>query len=425
MGERISFKTNGTATLARFAPPGMRWRAALVVLAVGAALVPISPAAVERLYSNGLYAVVQRAITSASNLAPVAGFDVAIAVAAILWIVLAVRDIGARGGSALRGAGRVVLRTVIWSAAVYLLFLLAWGLNYRRVRLADRLEFNAAAVTADAARTMANVAVDHVNALYEPAHAAGWGPADAIDPGLAAAFARAVREVGGPAAVAVARPKRTMLDWYFRRAAVSGMTDPFFLETLIASDVLPFERPFVVAHEWSHLAGLADEGEANFLGWLTCLHGSTSDRYSGWLFFYQEVLTSVAREDRPVITAKLAAGPRDDLRASHDRLLRNVSPRVSALGWRVYDSYLKANRVEAGAASYAEVVRLVLGVRFADDWRPVLRPQGPRRRVGGRPSGRPDDVGRSKDGPLQKRRRGAHSRVAAIVLVIHALEKQP
>ena len=37
------------------------------------------------------------------------------------------------------------------------------------------------------------------------------------------------------------------------------------------------------------------------------------------------------------------------------------SPQVSAAGWRVYDQYLKANRVEAGAASYAQVVRLVLG----------------------------------------------------------------
>jgi hypothetical protein len=53
--------------------------------------------------------------------------------------------------------------------------------------------------------------------------------------------------------------------------------------------------------------------------------------------------------------------------------MRNVSPRISAAGWRVYDSYLKANRVEAGAASYAEVVRLVLGVRFDADWRPVRR----------------------------------------------------
>ena len=51
---------------------------------------------------------------------------------------------------------------------------------------------------------------------------------------------------------------------------------------------------------------------------------------------------------------------------------RDVNPRVSAAGWQIYDSYLKANRIESGAASYAEVVRLVLGVRLHD--RPVLTP---------------------------------------------------
>jgi len=62
----------------------------------------------------------------------------------------------------------------------------------------------------------------------------------------------------------------------------------------------------------------------------------------------------------------LDAGPRADLRAARDRYARDVSPRVASAGWRAYDSYLKANRVEAGTASYAEVVRLVLGVRLAD-----------------------------------------------------------
>ena len=47
------------------------------------------------------------------------------------------------------------------------------------------------------------------------------------------------------------------------------------------------------------------------------------------------------------------------------RYAREVSPRVSTAGWRVYDSYLKANRVAAGTASYDEVIRLVLGTRVA------------------------------------------------------------
>jgi hypothetical protein len=182
-----------------------------------------------------------------------------------------------------------------------------------------------------------------------------------------------VNEVDGARRIRVARPKHTVLDWYFRRAAVSGMTDPFLLEILVASDVLPFERPFVVAHEWSHIAGIAHEGDANFVAWLSCVHGSAAHRYSGWLMLYEQVLPSVGREDRAVIAARLSAGPREDLRASRERLLRNVNPRVSAFGWRFYDSFLRANRVESGAASYAEVVRLALGVRFGPEWTPTLR----------------------------------------------------
>ena len=41
--------------------------------------------------------------------------------------------------------------------------------------------------------------------------------------------------------------------------------------------------------------------------------------------------------------------------------------------WRVYDSYLKANRVESGVRDYGEVVRLLAGTRFDERWRPVLK----------------------------------------------------
>ena len=50
-----------------------------------------------------------------------------------------------------------------------------------------------------------------------------------------------------------------------------------------------------VAHEWAHLAGYADEGEANFVGWLVCIDAGDAARYSGWLFLYSEVLSGLDR----------------------------------------------------------------------------------------------------------------------------------
>jgi hypothetical protein len=197
--------------------------------------------------------------------------------------------------------------------------------------------------------------------------------ATSLDRDLADAFARAQRDLGIRRPAIPARPKHTVFDFYFRRAAVSGMTDPYFLETFIASDLLPFERPFVIAHEWSHLAGIAEEGDANFLGWLTCLRGQAAHQYSGWLFLYGEAMEAVNPATARAIGAALEEGPRADLLALRARFLAHVSPTVQAAGWRVYDQYLKANQVERGAESYADVVRLVLGASFSPDWVPALR----------------------------------------------------
>src|SRR5262245_11442338 len=290
------------------------------------------------------------------------------------WVLLAVRDFSrAPRYSRWRTVGRIGLRTLAWSAAAYLAFLVMWGFNYRRVRLVDKLEFSGDRVTTDAALALATQAVEQMNTLHGPAHEQGWTTGDAIDRALADAFERGVRDTGGAHTVVPGRPKRSLLDWYFRSAAVSGMTNPYFLETLVASDVLPFERPMVLAHEWSHLAGIADEGEANFVAWIVCVRSTPTHRYSAWLTLYQEVLPSVVRGDRAALDAKVGPGPRQDLQAIRERYLRNVSPRVSAVGWQVYDSYLKANRVESGTASYTEVVRLILGMRFSEPWTPARR----------------------------------------------------
>ena len=351
----------------------MCWRAALIAVAVAAALLPIPPAFIERWYSTLVYPSIQALTTSASNRAPFALFDTLIAATTLCWLIALGIDIRRQGDDWGRIASRLLLRVVVWVSAFYLVFLAVWGLNYRRTKLVDKLQFAPGAISIAAARMLATTAVDELNALHGRAHGAGWPPVGTIDPSLALAFDGVQAELGVRPKAVVGRPKATLLDVYFRRVGVSGMTDPYFLETLVERNLLPFERPFVLAHEWSHLAGFADESEASFVGWLACLRGSIADRYSGWLFLYSELADAASPSDRAALTGRLGPGPRDDLRAIAQRLQRDVNPTVSAAGWRVYDRYLKANRVEAGVASYSEVLRLVLGVRFGPGWTPLLR----------------------------------------------------
>ncbi len=342
------------------------FRAAIVAIAVAAALVPVPAPLVERLYSSGVYPAWQSWVTTISNAAPLALFDVFIVSVAAAWVILAVRDVTRwRSHGAARTAGRVLARTAVWAAAVYLLFFASWGLNYQRLRLVDKVEFDSRRVSDASVRALAEMAVTRLNALHPVAHGKGWPDDREIDSALRSAFDTAQRYLGATRLVVPGKPKGTLLNFYFRRAVVDGMTDPFFLETLVVSDLLPLERPFVTAHEWAHLAGYNDEGEANFVGWLTCMRADEPGQYSAWIFVFNEAAGQIPRPERQEVGARLDAGPREDLRAIADRVARNRSPRMAEAGWLVYNQYLKANRVESGTASYAEVIRLILGTRFS------------------------------------------------------------
>jgi hypothetical protein len=338
------------------------WRALLVVAAIAAAVVPLPPPAIERLYSARLFPLLQHWLTAQSNRIGFALFDALIVIVALWWVGAIVLDLSGHR-SFPRVFLRLLVRTVTLAAVAYLAFAAIWGLNYRRLALTARIKFDQRAINPAASRELAQRAADEVNALYAAAHSEIAATGGGAGRPLEAGFASAQQALGIARPAIPALPKRTLLDPYFRAAGIDGMTDPFFLETLVVRGLLPFEEPFVIAHEWSHLAGFTDEGEANFVGWLSCLRASDAAKYSGWLFLYSQAVAALPAEDRTAVAARLRPGPRRDLEQIAERVRRELRPQISAAGWRVYDQYLKANRVEAGTASYASVVRLVLGAR--------------------------------------------------------------
>jgi hypothetical protein len=339
------------------ANPRVVYGAVVVLVAIAALLAPLPAGLIEAWYSRGVYVRLQRVVTPLSNLLPIALLDVAAVAALGVWGWQANRAF--RSPRRLRAGGRLILRFVVFVSAVYLLFLALWGLNYRRVPLEQKLPFDSARITRENAVRVGNQAVTIVNADYAGAHAAA---ADARS--LREAFARAQTLLGDPLLAATGVPKRSLLGFYFRWAAIDGMTDPFFLEIILNPDVLPVERPFVLAHEWAHLAGYADEAEANFVAWLTCTQGDALARYSGWLALYGHLARAVPPSDRRALAQALGPGPRGDIVAINARLLRSA-PIVRRAASDAYDSYLKANRVERGIDSYDAVVRLVLGAAAA------------------------------------------------------------
>jgi hypothetical protein len=333
-------------------------------LALLAGLLPTPAPAVERWYSTGVYPRIQHVVTPASNLVPFAVFDLLLLAAIVAVIFALVR---------VRPVWKALARVALGLALGYLIFLLLWGFNYRRLPMAQRLVLERGAPTAGAVADLGLEAVMRMSELHAAAHEEGWVEEPWRDPGLRDAFAATQRLLADAPLAEPGRLKRTLLAPYFRWTSVDGMVNPFGLEVLANPDLLPFERPFVAGHEWAHLAGYADESDANFVGWLTTIRAGVPAQYSGWLYLFWQVNGEVDTAVRQRLWDGLDPGPRADLEAVIERVRSGQLPWLRTAGWAVYDQYLKANRVESGVRSYGAVITLILRARFEDGWTPVRR----------------------------------------------------
>ena len=348
--------------------PRIRWWAASVAIATALFLVPLPAWVVDEFYSRDLYRWLQVVVTSVSNLVPFAVLDLLIGAGVVLvafrlWR-LAARAWSGGIGSALWEGLRRTLRAV---AVVGIVFMLAWGCNYRRVPLGATLG-DTAALQHDEGRLQ--TAVSEANAL-----AARLRPATKSVPEKS--FAEVAGLLREPINTALTRLNRgtlmrpgrpkfsVVLTPFFTWAGVDGMINPLALESIVHPDLLPFERPFLLAHEWAHLAGHADEAEASAVGWLACMYGPPELAYSASIYLLMEGSAALSGTARRHVLSRIDPGVRADLEAIRERLQRQ-KPQVQQAASGVYDKYLKANRVPDGLASYSRALTLILSAPLRD-----------------------------------------------------------
>lgn len=333
--------------------------ALVVALAAAALAAPMPAPLIDRYYAR-IYPAWQGAVTWAIDWLPFAPFDLWLVVVLVVVGVSIRRAVKRARSGALRPAGAGLLRVLVIASVLYLWFLASWGLNYRRTPLTESGLIRRERVTPEAVRTLAERTVSELNRLHEPAWAAGWPEWREVPAILRPALPHAAQAVGLRQAFTPTTPRVSLLQPYFRWASIEGMTDPFLFDVIVNDDLLPMERPAMVAHEWGHVGGLARESEASYFGWRLCQQGDTRLQYSGWLFLYGYVMNSVDAETRRPMLAALAVGPRRDLRAIAARAEHAV-PVVRDAAWQAYDRYLKSNRVAEGVRSYDDVLVLILG----------------------------------------------------------------
>jgi hypothetical protein len=350
----------------------MRWTPKtlikFVAIGLGAAALAWQPQAawLERAYVNGTYPQWERTAFAITRPLPWSLGDLAalVGIAAILWQIVA---FARRRVWRVANAARLVLNCAAIAGIYAVWFELSWGWNYARAPLETRVRFEPSRVTPSSAAVLRRRAMAEMNALAPLAHADAAQPLDLA--ALRAAWLPAVQRAGDAWTPSTGSAKPTIADPFMVATGTSGFINPLTLNVALASDLLWFERPFDLAHEWSHDAAYAREDEANYLAIVTCLRSPDPVmQYSGWfeLFLYLPQKRHYShREFVPLVWQDFAAMRRRDA--------RHINVMLAHWSWRTYNVYLKSNRIRAGVANYGEVTRLMLGVPLDASGLPIGR----------------------------------------------------
>ncbi len=148
-------------------------------------------------------------------------------------------------------------------------------------------------------------------------------------------------------------------------SGVTGSMGPFFCEFTLNGDIRPHDYPAIYAHEFAHLLGIANEGEANFYSYIVCTASSDKAvKFSGYYHIFFHVLRNVfdilgekegekfLKYIRPEII-QLAKSDRNYWLSKRCKVL-------DAAQDFIFDLYLRGNHVAEGRKSYSGVVGLIL-----------------------------------------------------------------
>jgi hypothetical protein len=327
------------------------------------------PHLVERLYARRIYPGLDALLAcTGARVAPFAAAELLgllLAAAGLAglgwWCVGLVR----RPREAARKALRGLLVLACAASGLYAAFVVAWGLNYRRAPLGERLGWPVARPGVAELRTLCEELAPQVDALRSASVLDG-------DPRRVAARAAAgfgrLGEALAPAvpAMATAAVKPALLSPLMSRSLTYGMVIPWSHEALINRDTPPPAIPLTVCHEMAHQRGIAREDEAGFVGYLAArLHPDADFRYSALRFALAEALGQLARVD-PQAAAGLVAGLSPAVRADYrleSEWARRHRSAFSRAQSKAYDGYLKSQGQPEGLATYGRVVDLLIAER--------------------------------------------------------------
>jgi hypothetical protein len=314
-----------------------------------------------------VYPAVAALLSSISAVFPFSLYDLFL-IAAVLWLLMLILLAIIRK----TGFVRFLFSLLRFVTVIVAWFYFSWGIAYFREDFHSRVNTEVTSYDSEQFREFAVRFVDRTNRSYvvisgidkEKTQQEIESTYQRLHPPLQIAYPNGKRRV-----------KPMLFEPLYSKTGVSGYFGPFFNEIHVNNYSLDFTYPFTLAHEMAHQFGIGPESEANLYAFVVCAASNDEQvRYSAYASTLRYVLNDVYRflpdeyesiylSVRPEILADLKRN-REHWLAARDESLSNAQDKV-------YDAYLKTNKISSGQANYSEVVALL--VSSWDTFSPFFR----------------------------------------------------
>ena len=348
------------------------------------------------IYTTRIYPIIGSLLSPISGLFPFAVGDIFIALS-IVWVIFYPiyeikwrKQLGKRFFflAAKRGSypkkkvvfGRVA-EYLLW---VYAWFYIAWGLNYSQPNIYCRTGMKPVEVSEAKFREFAYRYADSINYLSEERRVKSEETAfddqresqfnGMVDDGLKNRVRDAVlkgyNEIGAKEGINAPfnqhpRAKTMLFTPLSSMSGVTGSMGPFFCEFTLNGDIRPHDYPAIYAHEFAHLLGIANEGEANFYSYIVCTASSDKAvKFSGYYHIFFHVLRNVfdilGEKEGEKFLKYISPGIIQLARSDRQYWISKRCKALDAAQDFIFDLYLRGNHVAEGRKSYSGVVGLIL-----------------------------------------------------------------
>ncbi|WP_280747531.1 DUF3810 domain-containing protein [Parabacteroides sp. PF5-9] len=254
---------------------------------------------------------------------------------------------------------RHIVEYLLW---VYVWFYMAWGLNYFRQDFFVRAQIHPVTYSAEEFQTFLSAYTDSLNSAYLPIHRVDTPQ---VKTEVLKGFSSIHERFGITRPAGYMKAKPILISPLMSSGGIKGYMGPFFTEYNLNRELQPVEYASTYAHELAHALSITGEAEANFYSFLVCSQSKVAEiRFSGYFSLLPYVLGNTYRLLSEDEFKMWRESLRPEVRTLYNEKVAywqtRYNPLIGEMQNRLYNFYLKGNKIPSGTANYSEVIALLI-----------------------------------------------------------------